>query len=63
MDSMRPNEKQLTSAKPSTSYPDPNGLPAYSDLSTTTTHAGNDDEQLLARLGYKQVSCEETERR
>jgi hypothetical protein len=41
-----------------TSYPDPNGLPAYSDLSTTTTHAGNDDELLLARLGYKQVSYE-----
>jgi hypothetical protein len=56
MDSTPPNEKQLTSGKPSTSYPDPNGLPAYSDLSTTTTNAGNDDEQLLARLGYKQVS-------
>jgi hypothetical protein len=58
MDSMRPNEKQLTSGKPSTSYPDPNGLPAYSDLSATTTHVGNDDEQLLARLGYKQVNYE-----
>ena len=53
---MRPNEKQLTSGKPSTNYPDPNGLPAYSDLSTTTTHACNDVDQLLARLGYKQVS-------
>lgn len=59
MDSIRPHEKQLTPDKPSASYPNPNGPPAYSSFPATAA-AGDEDERLLARLGYKQVRCEGT---
>lgn len=59
MDSMRPHEKQLTPDKSSASYPNANGPPAYSSFPATAV-AGDEDERLLARLGYKQVRCERT---
>lgn len=54
MDPTRANEKRLTSEKPSLYSTGSNDPPAYSDYLGTTTN-GNNDEQLLARLGYKQV--------
>lgn len=57
MGSTHGGEKQLTSDnKLPTSQHDPNGLPSYSQVSATGT-SGNEDAQLLARLGYKQVGC------
>lgn len=54
MEPTRANEKRLTSEKPSLYSTGSNDPPAYSDYVGTTTN-GNNDEQLLARLGYKQV--------
>lgn len=54
MDPIRADDKRLTSEKPSSLSTGSNDPPAYSDYAGTTTN-GNDDEQLLARLGYKQV--------
>jgi hypothetical protein len=54
MDPTRANEKRLTSEKTSSHSTASNDPPAYSGYHGTTTN-GNDDEQLLARLGYKQV--------
>jgi hypothetical protein len=55
MEPTRINEKRLTPEKPSSHYASSNDPPAYSDSLNTTTNS-SDDEQLLARLGYKQVS-------
>lgn len=51
---MRPNEKRLTPEKQPESQPSSSNPPAYSDFHAPIA-AGNEDEQLLARLGYKQV--------
>lgn len=53
METTRADEKRLTSEKPSSNYTGSTDPPAYSDYLATTN--GNDDVQLLARLGYKQV--------
>ena len=54
MDPTRADGKRLTSEKASSHATGSNDPPAYSDYAGTATN-GNDDEQLLARLGYKQV--------
>jgi hypothetical protein len=56
MESTQIDDRRLTSEKPQSNFTDSSDPPAYSGyLNTGLT--GNDDEQLLARLGYKQVSC------
>lgn len=55
MDPTRCDDKRLTSdnKSPANQY-DANTLPSYSDLAATD-RPSNEDAQLLARLGYKQV--------
>jgi amino acid permease len=56
MESTQSDNRRLTSEKPPSNFTDSTDPPAYSGyLNTGST--GNDDEQLLARLGYKQVRC------
>lgn len=55
MESTRVDDKRLTSGKPPSNYTDSTDPPAYSGYLNSAACTGNDDEQLLARLGYKQV--------
>ena len=56
MEPTETNEKRLTSDKHSRNCSDSSDPPAYSAFPGTVS-TSNDDEQLLARLGYKQVRC------